>query len=264
MPSGRALVTVVSVIAYVLARKVGGPLTPQQLLLMLLALEFVVQPVSTLIHELGHAVVARRVTRKPVAVMVGRGPYAKLAFAGVRVNFSLLPARGMMIAGVCRSDASEASWHDRAAIALAGPVATVFELLGVVVTASVVWSHAGPLPRNLLAVTAVGLLSGAVWNLIPRALAGGINNDGLQALTAVRNHRAGMPLPAVAPPVPAAAPDAPASAVAISAPVAVSARVPAPAAVPALVMGAVAMSARELDLARARTSVPPPPPPRRA
>lgn len=83
-----ALLFGVSVVAWVIARHIAGPLTPVQLGAIVLALEFLVQPLSTLIHEFGHAAVARRVTPGAVSIIVGRGPYVSFTVNGVRVNFS--------------------------------------------------------------------------------------------------------------------------------------------------------------------------------
>jgi hypothetical protein len=72
----QALLVVAALIAITPLRDAAGPLTPLQIVLAVLALEFVVQPISTLIHELGHAAVARRLTTKPVTADPSRNPTA--------------------------------------------------------------------------------------------------------------------------------------------------------------------------------------------
>jgi hypothetical protein len=240
IPLTQALVLVLSSGAYMLAQHWAGALTPTAFLILLGLLEFVIQPVSYLIHELGHAVAARRLGAKNVSIMVGRGPYLRFSLGSVRVNFSFLPSRGVMIRGVCRYDASDLDWRSRAVIALSGPAATLLELLAGLAVARLVWSGAGTLERNLLLFSLIGLGSSLVINLAPIQLkrngqATIFGNDGTQARAALARHResASEPQPArsvaTATPVPAAPSEA--------------------------------GLARQRDAHRARTSVAPPAPP---
>jgi len=243
---------------------------PIQLVVVLGVLEFLVQPFSTLIHELGHAVVARRVSSGRVSIIVGRGPYLSFTLRDVRINFSLLPARGVMIRGVCRHDPAGVSWRARAMIALAGPTTTILELLVGLDVATDFWHGGGPIIRNLLALSLVGLGASAVVNLLPRttghrSLARVVSNDGSQAVAALRLHRAGAPLPV---PVPgpsrrtgdcglAVAPASRAADDQTAAPARVR-RQPDPHRGPPPLRRA-AEPEHQRDLARARTSVAPPP-----
>ena len=59
-----------------------------------LVLAFLVQPVSTLVHELGHAGAVAVLANRPSLVVVGRGPWVTFAGRRARVRFSCLPARG--------------------------------------------------------------------------------------------------------------------------------------------------------------------------
>ena len=269
------LLGIASVVAYVLARQIAGPLMPAQFLIMLLVLEFVVQPVSTLIHELGHAAAARRVSTGLVSVTVGRGPFLSFAIDRVRVNFSFLPSRGVMIRGVCTSDVRGVSWRDRAVIALAGPAATSVELLVGIGIAAGLWAHAGLLARNLILLSLLGLACSVVVNLVPHKV-GIIANDGAQAVAALQRHRRHEPVPTGAAPAgaqPAADGDAvtPADAVGGLSPEAAVSNAPsalaatyratmvsAPAVASRSATAYAELSERERDLARARTSVPPP------
>jgi hypothetical protein len=190
----QGLVVISTPVAYLILPWVAGPLTYPQWLVVLVTLEFVVQPVSTLIHELGHAAVARRVTNGPVSVAVGRGPYLRFAVDRVQVNFSFLPSRGVLFRGVCRFDPAGVSWRNRARLALAGPAATFVELCLAVAIAARIWGDAGALARNMIALAALGLLISLVMNLIPRTT-GPIPNDGAQARAALKNDRAQLALP---------------------------------------------------------------------
>lgn len=190
----QALLLIAASIAYGAARVAAGPLSAPQFVLVLLVLEFVAQPFSTLLHECGHAVAARRVSSGRVSLIVGRGPYLSGTVAGVRVNFSLLPARGVRIRGVCRYEADDVSWRDRAAVSLAGPLATMLELLVAAIVTLRLWSGTGPLVRNLLVLVLIGLAMSLLANLVPNTIVPGVlSNDGANALRAIRNQRAGVP-----------------------------------------------------------------------
>ena len=231
-----AAILIAAAVAYAIARAVAGPLTGVQLIVVLLTLEFIVQPLSTLLHECGHAIVARRVSAGPVSVLVGRGPHVSGTIGGVRVNFSMLPARGVRIAGLCRYEATQIGWRDRAAVSLAGPAATSLELIVVAGMTAGVWSSAGPVVRNLLLLATIGLALSVVINLVPNAIIPGVlSNDGANALRALRNARAGLALA----PIPTLSQAVSPQPLTQTRPVAT-------------------MSERERDLARAATSVPPP------
>ncbi len=255
----QALLLLAATIAYAAARAAAGPLSATQLVLVLLVLEFVVQPLSTLLHECGHAIAARRVSSGQVSLIVGRGPYLSGTVGGVRMNFSFLPSRGVRIRGVCRYEAGEVSWLDRAVVSLAGPFATVLELLVVVSVMLRLWSGAEPLLRNLLALVVIGLGMSLLVNLIPRTVIPGVlSNDGSNALRALRNHRAGVP--------PAARPAAVRPPTAMRLPVgprtsSTGRTAPSPSADPFASTQPLTISERDLERARAATSVPPPTPP---
>jgi hypothetical protein len=190
----QVLLVVASMVASMFVARIAGPLTQVQLVVLLVLLELVVYPLSTLIHELGHAVVARRVTRGPVSVVVGRAPYATFALGRVQVNFSFLPSCGVSYRGVCRFDPSGVSWRNRARIALAGPAATFSELCLAALVGVSLWGHAGVFARNLIGLSLFGLIASVVVNLVPRNT-GPIANDGAQALAALKHDRDQLQLP---------------------------------------------------------------------
>ncbi len=171
-------------------------LTTAMILVAIVVLELVVQPVSTLLHELGHAVAAGALGANTMSVMVGRGPWARFKLGRVQVNFSLLPARGVLIRGVCRYQADGLAWRRRAWIALAGPAATLLELLLVVTLGRAGWSTAWPLVRALILLTGSGLLASALVNLIPAHRKGAVlPTDGWVARRSLQLHRQGAPPP---------------------------------------------------------------------
>lgn len=128
VPADQAFVLVFSGVVFGVAQHWAGKISPAQFIFALAALEFIVQPVSYLIHELGHGVAACRLGAGHASIMVGRGPWMRFPVGRIRVNFRLLPSRGVMIGGVCRYDGS-VSWRSRALISLSGPAATLVELL---------------------------------------------------------------------------------------------------------------------------------------
>lgn len=177
-------------------------------------------------------------TAGPVSVIVGRGPYLRFTLDGVRVNFSPIPMRGVMVRGLCRYEFASVTWRSRAAIALAGPAANFLELLWVAAVAIELWHRTGPVTRNLFALGLVTLAASVLVNLIPlpiRRPSAVLYNDGSIALAALLRHRAGTP-----PPVPARE---------LTEPRRVS-DMPSPV--------HAAAPEHQRDLARARTSIPPP------
>ena len=164
-------------------------------MLVFLILEFVVQPVSTLLHELGHAVAVVRLGGRQAQVIVGRGPWAKLRLGRVHVMFSLLPARGVLFRGICRYDPAGLPWRSIGWIALAGPLATLVELALLLAVTPALW-NAGPLARGVTVFAAAGLLASLVVNLIPQALGSDgpgalVQRDGFSARQAFARHRHG-------------------------------------------------------------------------
>jgi hypothetical protein len=170
---------------------------------MAVAFGFVVQPVSTLIHELGHAVAVVTLGRRRAMAVVGRGPWVTIRLGPVTVRFSPLPTRGVRIAGFCRYDAAGLSWATRGWISLAGPIATLIELLAVLGLSPLLWNR-GALTRYLLAGAVVQLAMSLAANLSPRpAAAGGeraviTQRDGYTARAAFARHRARVPVPPAA------------------------------------------------------------------
>lgn len=161
----------------------SGPAFPQGLLYILLA-SFPV----TLLHELGHAVVAWWLLRTPVLVAIGStGKLAELNLGQISVSVNALasPARA---AGLAEFDASRARALDVLLIALAGPAAS---LVGVVLGGALLGAAAGGgfVHHLLWAATLTGVFG--VLNLIPfefqeRRDGPYLKTDGSLALEAAR------------------------------------------------------------------------------
>lgn len=162
--------------------------------------QFVIQPLSTLLHELGHAGAVWLIARRQSFVMVGRGPWLTVKREGVTVHFSVLATRGVRIAGVCRFDRSGLSWKQLGWIALAGPLATAGQLILLLAIAPLLWAL-GPTIRYLVVLWTIGLASSLVINLMPQRRrepgdhATVTRRDGTQAREAFARHRAGAPPP---------------------------------------------------------------------
>ena len=115
-------------------------------------LGLVVGPLSILGHELGHALAVSRLARRGSMVIVGRGPFLRFRTGRTVVLFSLLPTRGAPFSGISRYDSSGLPWRTIGQIALAGPLATAAELVGLAVAAPLLWAI-GPLTRFVLLLT---------------------------------------------------------------------------------------------------------------
>ncbi len=113
-----------------------------------------------LVHELGHALVARRRLGGDVKIQVGTtGRIASLRLRQVELHLNAL-ARPDRASGVAEFDASRATARDVVFIALAGPVAS---LLGTLITG---W---------WLSVTSPGLLHDALWCMTGTGVFGVLN-----------------------------------------------------------------------------------------
>jgi hypothetical protein len=143
-----------------LAYQESGP----PLWLTLISLVIVSIPVI-LLHELGHAIAAKRALRTEVEVTVGNaGRLTEVALGDISVELNALAAFAGR-AGVAVFDDSRARARDIILIACAGPAAS---LLGTVVTALLLSAvPSGSLVHTLL-WTATGVGAAAVvLNLIP-------------------------------------------------------------------------------------------------
>jgi hypothetical protein len=159
---------------------------------------FVAQPLATLGHELGHALAVSVLARRSSLVIVGRGPFLRIKADPALVLFSVLPTRGVRYVGVCRYDARGVSWGAIAGIALAGPLATLCELIAVVAVAPATWD-AGSVVRLLILLTGTMLIASLVMNLrldgvaVPPGQIPAFMRDGPTARLAYARQRAGAP-----------------------------------------------------------------------
>lgn len=162
----------------------------------LVAAEFVVAPLATLAHELGHAWVALRLTSGRVIVHVGRPSMALgVDFERLMIRWSPVPARGVEFRGVCIWDAASATPRDRFQVTIAGPLVTV-SLIPLFVLGAFA-SAGGPdwIPATF-GLSALGAFISCLVNLDPRpanaterAAPGRSRRDGPKAIAAYRAWR---------------------------------------------------------------------------
>lgn len=163
-------------------------------------LAFLVQPLATLLHELGHAFAVTRLGRRPALVIVGRGPWISATCGKVTVRFSPVPPRGVRHRGVCVYNPSGLPWRSIGWISLAGPIVTGVTLAAVIAIAPALWG-AGALARLIIFLTLLGLVLSLIVNLIPRQLTSQSGaakigeRDGWRARLAFKCHRQGLAPP---------------------------------------------------------------------
>lgn len=179
----------------------GGSLSLGQWLVVIAVLEFVIQPLSTLWHELGHAAAVVVLAKRTARVVVGREPWARLTVGRLDMRVSPVPARGVSFPGICIYESTGIPWRSRGVIALAGPLATLIELAALAAVAPALW-HAGAVVRGVILLTAGGLVASLVTNLSREPLDGNrsravvVQRDGWNARRAFALHRQGAPPPA--------------------------------------------------------------------
>lgn len=156
---------------------------------------FVVAPVLTLLHELGHAAAALMLTRRPVTVILGdcrhrpdlahvRGAWGRLAFR------ARLPSGWV---GFCDRDDQALSSRRAATIVLSGPAASLALALELSVVANGL-RDAPPLVQTVSVWAAFGALLQFLATIVPwryprwwgGGAYGGIASDGLWAWRLLR------------------------------------------------------------------------------
>jgi membrane-associated protease RseP (regulator of RpoE activity) len=155
-------------------------------------------PLLTLLHELGHAAVALRVTTGTVQVDVGRPPALfRLRLGRLFISFSPVPPRGVPFAGVCMYQRSSRRPLAELALLLAGPAmnALAAAVLGLLAFSA---RHAQPAWLTLTLTSAALLaLVAFLYNMDPRPASRGermrveVRRDGPKALRCYRVWRAG-------------------------------------------------------------------------
>jgi tetratricopeptide (TPR) repeat protein len=160
---------------------------------------FLFRPLSTLVHELGHALAVRRLAGRPAEVIVGASsPAVKGRLGQVSIRFSPVPVMGSQVAGLCRYRPDGIEWRARGWISLAGPGATLLELL-IMLALLPVWSQAAVVVRDVFAVGTAMLALNVVTNLVPTPLVRDrdgrvvLGRDGWNAREAFRNARSAVP-----------------------------------------------------------------------
>lgn len=162
-------------------------------LVALMLAEFVISPLSTLAHELGHARAALRAAPGKVTIVVGRKTAAVgIFFERFGIWWSPIPARGVSFRGICIWNARLATSRGRLAVAMRGPIVTA--LLIPLYAAAAVATRTSPawIPATF-GLSAFACFVGCLVNLDPRITAeekkGSLRRDGPQALAAYRAMR---------------------------------------------------------------------------
>jgi hypothetical protein len=176
-------------------QEVVGPfhIGAEDFLVALVLAEFVVSPLSTLAHELGHARAALRAAPGKVTIVVGRKSAALgIFFDRLGIWWSPIPARGVAFRGICIWNARLATPRRRLSVALSGPLVTV--LLIPIYAAGAVATRSSPawIPATL-GLSAFACFVGCLVNLDPRITVEekkrSLRRDGPQALAAYRAMR---------------------------------------------------------------------------
>jgi hypothetical protein len=162
-------------------------------LLALVLAEFVVSPLSTLAHELGHARAALRAAPGKVTIVVGRKSAAVgVFFDRLGIWWSPIPARGVSFRGVCIWNARLASPRGRFSVALRGPIVTAL-LIPVYAAAALATRNSPAWIPATFGLSAFACFIGCLVNLDPRTTAqehkATFRRDGPQALAAYRAMR---------------------------------------------------------------------------
>jgi hypothetical protein len=145
------------------------------------------------LHELGHALAARRLLDTPVRVVIGSaGEIAQLQLGQIAVSLNAL-ASPAGVAGSATFDDSRARARDIMLIALAGPAADAIGAIFSLALLQVV--PADGFVHDIVWTTVLGGIFGVVLNLIPFAYVERrdgptIRSDGRLALDAARTLRA--------------------------------------------------------------------------
>jgi hypothetical protein len=158
----------------------------------------VVAPLSTLIHEIGHAVAAMNAAPGKVTVVVGRKSTAiGIEFERLNIWWSPVPARGVRFLGVCIWNARLASPRGRLSVALRGPLMTML-LIPIYVAATVISKDSPAWIPATFGFSAFACFVSCLINLDPRRtpeVKSSFRRDGPQALAAYRAMRRNGPSP---------------------------------------------------------------------
>jgi hypothetical protein len=152
-------------------RSLGGISVARLSPTSLLAAVFLVKPLVTLVHELGHAAVALRVSSGIVVMLVGKPSTAfQVLFERLKVIWSPVPERltlSLRPAGVCRYDQANVKPRDKTLVTLAGPLATAL-LIPVFIWATVECAGMSQWIPATWGLSALGAFVSCLYNLDPR------------------------------------------------------------------------------------------------
>jgi hypothetical protein len=156
---------------------------------------FVITPLATLSHEVGHAAVALRVSSGPVFVYVGRPPaLVRWRITRLQINWSPPPPRGVPFAGLCVWRPAR-SPQARLAVRLAGPAVTALLVPAFLLVMVVSLDSPGWVPATW-GLAALSAFVSLLYNIDPRpatkaerAGAATMRRDGPEALAEFRAWR---------------------------------------------------------------------------
>jgi Zn-dependent protease len=162
----------------------GGALI--RLLLMSVVMVAVGSPVMVVLHELGHALAARRRGLHVPVVRLGKTPLLDLELAAVRFELGWwlwMRWREPVRPG---TDALGSDPDDVLHVALAGPAVSLG--IGLIAQALTTVTPSGGDLNTLLQLIALSGIGATVWSLIPRTGSRG-DSDGRRALDAISRRR---------------------------------------------------------------------------
>jgi hypothetical protein len=138
------------------------------LLAMVLA-GLVLNPISILAHELGHAFFALRYSEDKVIVVVGRQTAAVgISFERLTIWWSPIPTRGVTFAGLCIWNGRRAPAQGHFRVSLAGPVVTALLIPVYIYLAALTLDWSSKLVPATLAFEALNCLAICLFILDPR------------------------------------------------------------------------------------------------
>jgi hypothetical protein len=168
----------------------------RDVMLALAVAEFVIGPLSTLAHELGHARMALRASPGRVIVVVGRHSAGlKIIFERLQISLSPVPAQGVGFHGICIWDSRRATPRERLRVSIAGPIVTAalipaYAFLAVLTADAPAWIEATfVLSASSCVVSCLFNLDPRPANAAERAAPSKSRRDGPRALNAYRAMR---------------------------------------------------------------------------
>jgi hypothetical protein len=165
------------------------------LFLVFVLVVFVLRPLTTLVHELGHGVAVAQLAQRRARIEVFGFPTLSGRLGLLDLRVGLVPAPGR-VAGVCVYATGDLRWRTRGWIALCGPLASLGQLVLLLATSPLWLSAAAPI-RASLVISGWFLVAFVLSNLLPTHVQTRqqprLARDGWTARECFANDRAGVP-----------------------------------------------------------------------